>query len=50
MATYITLRGMEVEVVEADPSNPVEGQVWYNTTTNVIKGRNNSATVTFAAT
>ena len=50
MATYITLKGTTVEVLASDPSNPVEGQVWYNTTTNVIKGRNNSATVTFAAT
>ena len=38
MATYKELHGSNIEVVASDPSNPVVGQVWYNTTTNVMKG------------
>ena len=50
MATYITLKGIHVEVLAADPSNPVEGQVWYNTSTNTHKGYNGTSNVTFTAT
>ena len=38
MATYKEIHGTNIEVVSSDPSNPVEGQIWYNTTTNVVKG------------
>jgi len=38
MATYKEIRGTQIEAVATDPSNPVEGQVWYNTTSNVLKG------------
>jgi hypothetical protein len=38
MATYKEIRGTQIEIVANDPSNPVEGQVWYNTTSNVLKG------------
>ena len=37
MTTYKEIRGTNIEAVASDPSNPVEGQVWYNTTTNVVK-------------
>ncbi len=37
MATYKEIRGSQIEVVSTDPSNPVEGQVWYNTTDNALK-------------
>jgi len=47
MATYITLKGISVEVLGADPSNPVEGQVWYNTASGTMKGYNGSSNVTF---
>jgi len=47
MATYITLKGIAVETLAADPSNPVEGQVWYNTTSNTLKGYNGTSNVTF---
>lgn len=33
--------------VATDPSSPVEGQVWYNTTTHAWKGYNGTATKTF---
>ena len=39
MATYKEIRGTQIEAVATDPSNPVEGQVWYNTTSNVLKGQ-----------
>ena len=39
MTTYKELRGTQIEAVSSDPSNPVEGQVWYNTTDNVLKGQ-----------
>jgi hypothetical protein len=39
MATYKEIKGTQIEVLESDPSNPVEGQVWYNSTSNVLKGQ-----------
>src|SRR5210317_1806808 len=38
MATYKEIFGTDVEVVSSDPANPVVGQVWYNTTTQELKG------------
>ena len=38
MTTYKEIRGTNIEAVASDPSNPVDGQVWYNTTTNSVKG------------
>ena len=38
MATYKEIKGTDVEVVSSDPANPVTGQVWYNTTTQQLKG------------
>ena len=42
MATYKEIKGTQIEVLSSDPSNPVEGQVWYNSTSNVLKGRKSS--------
>jgi len=39
MTTYKEIKGTQIEVLESDPSNPVEGQVWYNSTSNVLKGQ-----------
>ena len=39
MTTYKEIKGTQIEAVATDPSNPVEGQVWYNTTSNVLKGQ-----------
>ena len=39
MATYKEIKGTQIEAVATDPSNPVEGQVWYNTTSNALKGQ-----------
>jgi len=50
MATYITIKGIEIQTIAGDPANPVEGQVWYNSTTGTIKGKNSTTNVTFTAT
>ena len=39
MATYKEIIGTNIEVVSSDPSNPVTGQVWYNTTTDQLKAQ-----------
>ena len=46
MATYIGIHGVKIQSVASDPSNPIEGQVWYNTATNLLKFFNGSATET----
>ena len=38
MATYKEIKGTDIKVVSSDPSNPVIGEVWYNTTTQKLKG------------
>ena len=50
MATYITLKGATIQFIAGDPANPVEGQVWYNSTTGTLKGYNGTSNVTFTAT
>ena len=50
MATYKEIHGTKIEIVASDPSNPVEGQVWYNTTSNVIKGSIRTAAGSWATT
>ena len=47
MATYSTLAGQTIQGIAGDPANPVEGQIWYNSTSNVLKGYDGSSTVTF---
>ena len=38
MATYRELHGVRVNVVSSNPSNPKEGEVWYNSTLGLLKG------------
>ena len=38
MTTYKEIKGTNIEVLESDPSNPLDGQVWYNSTDNVLRG------------
>ena len=38
MANYKDIHGTHVETVSSDPSNPVNGQIWYNSTTQTLKG------------
>ena len=37
MTTYKGIKGFSIQNLSADPSNPIEGQVWYNSTSNVWK-------------
>ena len=37
MATYKEIHGTNIEVLSSDPSNPIAGQIWYNTSTNSVK-------------
>ena len=38
MANYKDIHGTNIETVTSDPDNPVNGQVWYNSTDRVLKG------------
>ena len=38
MATYRDIKGDLVETVASDPTNSIEGDIWYNTTTGTLKG------------
>tara|TARA_R100000306_G_scaffold41961_1_gene40843 strand:- start:48 stop:200 length:153 start_codon:yes stop_codon:yes gene_type:complete len=49
MANYIAIKGATIQVIAGDPANPVEGQVWYNSTTATLKGYNGTSNVTFTA-
>jgi hypothetical protein len=37
MANYKGIQGFTIQNLSADPSNSIEGQVWYNSTSNVWK-------------
>ena len=38
MAQYTGIQGSNILIVSSDPANPVEGQIWYNSTSNTLKG------------
>ena len=38
MAAYKTLKGQSIRQVAQDPTNPVIGEIWYNTTIGALKG------------
>ena len=38
MTTYKEIRGTHIKTVTTDPPAPVNGQMWYNSTTQTIKG------------
>jgi hypothetical protein len=37
MATYKGIKGFSIQNLSADPSNLIEGEMWYNSTSNVWK-------------
>lgn len=39
MASYININGNNIPIRASDPSNPIEGEIWYNLTTNALKGQ-----------
>jgi hypothetical protein len=49
MATYKGIQGFTIQNLSADPSNPIEGQVWYNSTSNVWKVEEATAAGTWAS-
>jgi len=49
MADYQDIKGFTIPVLSSDPSNPVEGEIWYNSTSNKIKGYDGTSTVTFTS-
>jgi hypothetical protein len=36
-----------IPVLESDPADPANGQIWYNSTSNQFKGEKNGSVVTF---
>ena len=38
MAEYKDIHGTNIETVASDPSNPIVGQMWYNSTSRTLKG------------
>jgi hypothetical protein len=39
MADYININGNNIPIRASDPSNPILGEIWYNSTTNALKGQ-----------
>jgi len=48
MAQYTGIQGQNILIVSSDPANPVEGQIWYNTTSNTLKAYQYYATNAWA--
>ena len=48
MATYYGTYGQKVQYLASDPSDPQIGQVWYNSTSAVLKVRQVTTTGTWA--
>ena len=38
MATYKNIKGFGIQYLASDPTNPITGQVWYNSTSKALKG------------
>jgi len=38
MTEYVNIKGQNILIVSSDPSNPTQGQIWYNTTSSTLKG------------
>jgi hypothetical protein len=39
MATYKDIHGNNIPIRSSNPSNPITGEIWYNTTSNELKGQ-----------
>ena len=50
MSLYRSIRGQAIKAYAGNPANPITGQLWYNTVTKTLRGRNNSATITITTT
>ena len=49
MVAYTGIQGQNILIVSSDPANPVEGQIWYNSTSNLLKGYANVVTNAWAS-
>jgi hypothetical protein len=49
MADYININGNNIPIRASDPSNPILGEVWYNLTTNALKGQGATTTGSWAS-
>jgi hypothetical protein len=38
MADYKNIKGFNIQYLNSDPPNPIEGQMWFNSTTQTLKG------------
>ncbi len=45
MATYKNINGTNIPIRASDPSNPILGEIWYNSTSNTLKGQGYAAAV-----
>jgi len=46
MASYSSIKGFKIQYLASDPSNPSEGETWYNTTSGTLKFYDGSTTKT----
>jgi hypothetical protein len=49
MANYTGIQGQNILITDTDPANPTEGQIWYNSTSNTLKGYANVVTNAWAS-
>jgi len=49
MATYKEIIGTNIQVLSSDPENPLLGQIWYNSTSNTLKGRGTIASTAWSS-
>jgi len=49
MTNYTGIQGQNILIVSSDPSDPTEGQIWYNSTSNLLKGYANVVTNAWAS-
>jgi len=49
MADYIGIKGINIPSLASDPSNPVSGQLWYNTASATLKGYGTQGTGAWAS-
>ena len=46
MSIYRTIKGQAIRSYAGDPANPITGQIWYNSVSQKLRCRTNSATLT----
>jgi hypothetical protein len=46
MADYKNIKGFNIQYLDSDPPNPIEGQMWFNSTTQTLKGAEAGTIVT----